>query len=219
MPHVHDWTALKLTMSFRPPTTLAVVCALAVLVLGLVFAGDHTGSGIDDAAQSATVGWQHGVLRALVLPTEPYVLLPVLALLAVWCLYKSRRWDALFVVLGPGIAVAANTWLLKPLFDRWKGDTLVYPSGHTVSMVATLVVVFLLVHGQARTITTIAGAVLLIAVAIGMIGLGYHYLTDVVGGTFFAVSAVLAVRGLLTRLAPHDMRYCGARDLDGATRD
>jgi membrane-associated phospholipid phosphatase len=33
-----------------------------------------------------------------------------------------------------------------------------------------------------------------------MIGLGYHYLTDVVGGTFFAVFAVLAVRGLLTRV-------------------
>jgi membrane-associated phospholipid phosphatase len=206
-------------MRSRRPTILAVVCVLVVLALGLVFAGDHTGSGIDDAAQSATVGWPHGVLRALVLPTEPYVLLPVLALLVVWCLYTSRRWDALFVVLGPAIAVAANTWLLKPLFDRWKGDTLVYPSGHTVSMVATLVVVFVLVHGQARTITAIAGAVLLVAVTIGMIGLGYHYLTDVVGGTFFAVSAVLAVRGPLTRLAPHDVRYCGARDLDGATRD
>jgi membrane-associated phospholipid phosphatase len=67
-------------------------------------------------------------------------------------------------------------------------------------MVATLVVVFVLVHGTARTITAVVGAVLLVAVTIGMLGLGYHYLTDVVGGTFFAVSAVLAVRGLLTRL-------------------
>lgn len=184
----------------RQPTILAVGCALVTLALGLVFAGDHTAGGIDDAARSGVAGWPHGVLRALVLPTEPYVLLPVLALLIVWCLRTSRPWDALFVVLGPAIAVAANTWLLKPLFDRWKGDTLVYPSGHTVSMVATLVVVFVLVHGRARAITAVVGAALLTGATIGMIGLGYHYLTDIVGGTFFAVFVVLAVRGLVTRL-------------------
>jgi membrane-associated phospholipid phosphatase len=184
-------------MRFWRPTILAVVCALLTLALGLVFAGDRTASGIDGAAQSAVTGWPHGVLRALVLPTEPYVLLPALALLIAWCLYTSRPWDATFVALGPAIAVATNTWLLKPLFDRWKGDTLVYPSGHTVSMVATLVVVFVLVRGQARTITAAVGAVLLVGVTIGMLGLGYHYLTDVVGGTFFAVFAVIAVRGLL----------------------
>jgi membrane-associated phospholipid phosphatase len=137
------------------------------------------------------------VLRALVLPTEPYVLLPALALLIAWRLYLSRPWDAVFVALAPSVAVSANTWLLKPLFDRWKGDTLVYPSGHTVSMVATLAVVFVLTRGLARTITGVVGAVLLGCVTTGMIGLGYHYLTDVVGGTFFAVFAVLAIRGPL----------------------
>lgn len=189
-------------MRTRQPTIIAVVCAVLTVAFGLLVVGDHGPSGIDETAQSAITGWPHGVLRALVLPTEPYVLLPALALLVAWCLYTSRRWDALFVALGPSIAVAANTWLLKPLFDRWKGDTLVYPSGHTVSMVATLVVVFVLVHGQARTITVIVGAVLLVCVTIGMIGLGYHYVTDIVGGTFFAVFAVLAIRGLLTRRAP-----------------
>lgn len=178
-----------------------VVCAVFAVVLGLVFAGDHTASGIDNAASSSVAGWPHGLLRVLVLPTEPYVLLPVLALLLGWCLFVRRPWDALFVVLGPAIAVAANTWLLKPLFDRWKGDTLVYPSGHTVSLVATLVVMFVLARGLARTIVAAVGAVLLIGATIGMIGLGYHYLTDIIGGTLFAVAAVLAAHGLLTRLA------------------
>lgn len=154
--------------------------------------------GIDDAAWDVVAGWPQWVLHVLVFPTEPYVLLPVLALLAGWCLYRSRRRDALFVVLAPALAVAANTWVLKPLFDRWKGDTLVFPSGHTVSLVATLVVGFVLVHGRARTVTTVVGVVLLVGAAAGMVGLGYHYLTDVVGGTFFAVFAVLAVRGGLT---------------------
>lgn len=184
-------------MRFRQATIVAAVCAFAAVALGVVLAGDHAASPVDDAARSAVTGWPHGLLRALVLPTEPYVLLPVLALLTVWCLHASRPWDALFAVLGPSIAVAANTWLLKPLFDRWKDDTLVYPSGHTVAMVSTLVVAFVLTEGRARTIIAVAGAVLLVAVTVGMIGLGYHHVTDVAGGTLFAVSAVLAVRAPL----------------------
>jgi membrane-associated phospholipid phosphatase len=180
----------------RTPTITAAVCALLTVALGLPFAGDRGPSGIDEA--TTITGWPHGLLRVLVLPTEPYVLLPVIALLVAWCLHASRPADALFAALAPAIAVAANTWLLKPLFDRWKGDTLVYPSGHTVSMVATLVVILALTHGTARTVTAAVGAVLLAGVTIGMIGLGYHYLTDVIGGTFFAVAAALAVRGLLS---------------------
>lgn len=193
-------------MRFRQPVILAAGCALLVLALGLVVAGDHDSVRLDDAARSAIAGWPPWVLRALVLPTEPHVLLPALAVLAGWCLCTSRPWDASFVVLGPSVAVAANTWLLKPLFDRWKGDSLVYPSGHTVSMVATLAVVFVLVRGLGRVVTAVVGAVLLVGAAVGMIGLGYHYLTDVVGGTAFAVFAVLAVRGPLALAQPrgHD---------------
>ncbi|TDV57793.1 phosphatase PAP2 family protein [Actinophytocola oryzae] len=193
----------------RRPTTRAVLCGLCglvVLVLGLLFVGDHTASGIDEVTSSAVAAWPHGVLRALVSPTEPYVLLPALTLLAAWCLHRSRPWDASLVVLGPSVALAVNTWVLKPLFDRWKGDTLVYPSGHTVSLVATLTVVFLLAGARARAITAAAGAVLLAGVTIGMLGLGYHYVTDVVGGTFFAVFAVLVVCGLLTAAAGRSSR-------------
>lgn len=170
----------------RSPWPVLVGCALVVVAFGLLPGGGTWSSS----------GWPHEVL---VLPTEPYVLLPALALLAAWCLYESRPWDAMFVVLAPALALAANTWVLKPLFDRWKNDTLVYPSGHTVSLVATLVVVFVLVHGRARAITAAVGAALLASATIGMVGLGYHYVTDIVGGTFFAVFAVLALRRATTR--------------------
>jgi membrane-associated phospholipid phosphatase len=172
-----------------------VLCALATVVLGLFVAGDHSPSVLDPAVD----GWPHGLLVALVQPTEPSVLVPVLALLVVWCGRARRPWDAAFVVLGPGIAVVLATGVLKPLFDRWKGDTLVYPSGHTVGMVATVVVVCVLFPGPVRTATAAAGAVLLVGVTIGMIGLGYHYLPDVVGGASFAVAGVLTVHAVLPR--------------------
>ncbi|MBB4907956.1 phosphatase PAP2 family protein [Actinophytocola algeriensis] len=192
-------------MRSRQPTILAVTCALLTVALGLAFAGDRGPSDIDETADSAITGWPPGLLRALVLPTEPYVLLPVLALLVAWCLHTSRPRDALFAALAPAIAVAANTWLLKPLFDRWKDDTLVYPSGHTVSMVATLVVMLVLFNGTARTVTAVAGAALLAGVTIGMIGLGYHYLTDVIGGTLFAAATVLTIHSATPR-TPSDAR-------------
>jgi membrane-associated phospholipid phosphatase len=181
-------------MRSRPPMILAVVCALLAAALGLAVAGDHGPTGADAAVRDAVAGLPHGLLRLLVLPTEPYVLLPALALPVVWCLHRSRPWDAVFAALGPAFAVAANTWLLKPLFDRWKGGTLVYPSGHTVAMVSAVVVVAVLVHGRARVLIAAAGAVLFAGVSVGMVGLGYHYVTDVAGGTAFAVAAVLAVR-------------------------
>lgn len=200
-------------MRFR--WTVVVACALVAVLLGLLFVGDRGPSEVDEAARSAVAGWPRWLLTALVFPTEPYVVWPVVLLLAAWCLRAARPWDALFAVLAPTIAVAVNTWVLKPLFDRWKNDILVYPSGHTVIMVATLVVVFVLFGRRVRTVVAVVGPVLLVCVALGMVGLGYHYVTDVAGGSAYAVSAVLALRGLLTRIEPRTAAWLSST---GGTR-
>lgn len=187
-------------MNRRILTVVAVACALATLVLGLVFAGGRSPSALDSAAASDVSGLGHGLLDALVLPTEPYVLLPAIAVIAGICLYRRRRGDALLAVAGPAVAVALNTWVLKPLFDRWKDGTLVYPSGHTVSLVTVLVVLVLFARWKAAAI--VLGVVLLGCATVGMIGLGYHYLTDIAGGTFFATAVVTGLRAVTPRRAP-----------------
>jgi membrane-associated phospholipid phosphatase len=189
----------------------AVAGALVMCVLGLYYGG-HTGPGALDAgvqgAIDSQLGDHPGLLHALVLPTQPYVLLPVIALAIVVCLLAHRRRDAALAALGPAVAVAANTWALKPLFDRQNNGFLAYPSGHTVSLVSTLTVLVLLARpGALRGAVVAVGAALLVVAGIGMIGLDYHYFTDIVGGTFFAVAVVcalrLAVLGLATsRLSP-----------------
>lgn len=182
----------------------AVVCALATLALGLVYAGGSSPGRLDAAVKSAIDGWLGGhrtVLDWLCLPTEPYVVIPVILLTAALCLRLHRRRDAVFAVACPLLTVLLNSWVLKPLFDRHYQGVLVYPSGHTVSLVSTLAMLALLVPPGAATRAVLGiGALALLCAGVGMIGLSYHYFTDIVGGTFFGVTVVLAIAWVSPRL-------------------
>ncbi|MGW4065780.1 phosphatase PAP2 family protein [Amycolatopsis sp. NPDC004747] len=168
--------------------TTAAVCALFALLLGLPFAGGRTPGAVDDVAARAVAHLSPGVVRALVFPTEPYVVLTLGLLAVVLCLRAGRRLEAALALAVPVLAILLTSWVLKPLYDRWKNDTLVYPSGHTVSLVAVLTVLVLVTR---RVVVGVLSAVTVLAAAAGLVGMGYHYLTDVVGGTLFAVSVVL----------------------------
>jgi membrane-associated phospholipid phosphatase len=193
----------EVTSEAGPYGLVAVTCAVIMAVLGFLVAGEGV-AGPDAAAASwvnRTFGADPDLLRLFVLPTEAYVLIPAGLLVAGLCLLTRRRLEAVLAIAGPIIAILANTWLLKPVFGRWKHDYLAYPSGHTVSLVAVLTVLVLLARrGVATAVIAAVGVVALCSVTIGMIGLGYHYLTDVLGGTLFGVAAVL-VTWLLLRWA------------------
>ncbi|UJW31330.1 phosphatase PAP2 family protein [Saccharothrix sp. AJ9571] len=192
------------TATLRTTATLGTALAgfAVFLVLGLLFAGDRGFASPDAEIATAvekTLGGNEFLLRVLVLPTEPYVLLPVLALLAVGCGVR-RHWTGLaLTVLAPAIAVLLSSWVLKPWFGRFYDDHLAYPSGHTVSLVTTLTVVVLLVRA-ARTALLVAGIGVLLTVGagIGMIGLHYHYATDVAGGAGLSVAVVPLIAAVLT---------------------
>ncbi|KFU77522.1 hypothetical protein BB31_30395 [Amycolatopsis lurida NRRL 2430] len=178
-----------------------MTCAAIMVVLGLLVSGE--GPSVPDEVAvrwvERTFGGDTGLLELLVLPTEAYVLIPVAVLAAVLCLIGRRRPEAALIIVGPLIAILANTWVLKPLFGRWKYTYLAYPSGHTVALVAVLTVLVLLARpGVATAVISAVGAVVLCGVTIGMLGLGYHYLTDVVGGALFAVATVCATWVLLS---------------------
>lgn len=191
-----------------PPTraTWALVGAGLVLVLGVTVAGGRGASGLDATVTAwidGALGGRPALLRSMVLPTEPVVLLPLLAIVVLACAL-GRRWDGVaLAVVGVAVPVALNTWLLKPLFGRTKADYLAYPSGHTVSTVATLTVLVLLARpGTARAVAAGAGAVVVLVAGAGLVGLGYHYPTDVVGGVCLAVAVVPALSSLTRHLAP-----------------
>nr|WP_244969745.1 phosphatase PAP2 family protein [Nocardia cerradoensis] len=99
------------------------------------------------------------------------------------------------------MVVAINTWALKPLWDRHLQHYLAYPSGHTVQFVAIATGVLLVAATvRWRIVIGVLAALALAAVAVGMVGRGYHYPTDVVGGTAFAIAAVTACWTVTTTL-------------------
>ncbi|WP_158894362.1 phosphatase PAP2 family protein [Amycolatopsis anabasis] len=185
---------------------VAGIAAGAMASLGAYHAGDR-GPGAFDASVARGVhevlGGQPDLLQFLVLPTQPYVLLPVIALIALVSALHRDWTAAALAVGGPALAVAANTWLLKPLFERYNDGHLAYPSGHTVSLVSVLTVLTLLARpGLAKAVVPAFGTLLVLAAGTGMIGLGYHYATDVIGGVLFAVAAVLALAIVLRTRSP-----------------
>ncbi|GAA4586774.1 phosphatase PAP2 family protein [Planotetraspora phitsanulokensis] len=182
----------------------AAVTATATLGLGLWVAGDQRPGPFEGGLQRWIIeefSRDGLLLRLFLLPTEPYVLIPLIALMTFVCAAR-RRWDAVALCLaGTLLPVALNTWVLKPLFDRPLNGYLAYPSGHTVSLVATLTVLTVLARaGTARAVTAAVAVVVTVTAGIGLVGSGYHYPVDVIGGACFAVAAVLTVSILLGRL-------------------
>ncbi|TVT16175.1 phosphatase PAP2 family protein [Amycolatopsis acidiphila] len=180
----------------RARAGIAVAAAVVVLVLGL-WPPPVLERGVGDGTH------RHTLLDLLVLPTEPYVLIPVIAVTAGVCALRKRGPATALTLAGTTVPVALNTWVLKPLFGHPLHDYLAYPSGHAVSLVSTLTVLVLL--ARQRLLAAMGAVAVAVAAGAGLVGLGYHYPNDVVGGACFAVAAVLTL-SLATRRgrAPSD---------------
>ncbi|WP_280314395.1 phosphatase PAP2 family protein [Nocardia wallacei] len=173
---------------------------LVVVLLPLTFPGGGA-TGFDRVVGEwvrAGLGAHPRVFEGLVVPSNAYVLLPVLVIGVVGYGVRREWWRAGFLLVAPEVAVAVNTWVLKPLWDRPLQDYLAYPSGHTVHFVAIATAFVLLAeHQRIRAAQVAVAAVLLAGVAVGMVGLGYHYPTDILGGTAAAIALVTAMYAAL----------------------
>ncbi|MFH5212180.1 phosphatase PAP2 family protein [Antrihabitans sp. NCIMB 15449] len=194
--------------------SIAVVAALFTVVIAATIPASDGPNGLDRAAGSwvsSLLDDHHSVATIFAACSDPVVLLIVLPLALAYCSYRKRWRAALLVIAGPAVATAANAWLLKPLFDRQTDDYLAYPSGHTVALVATVTVLVLVARtGRQRAVILGGGAVALICAALGMIALGYHQLTDILGGIGAAASIVIIVATAL------DGPWLDTRCSDGA---
>lgn len=173
--------------------------ALTTLALPLTFPPGDGPTGWDTAlADAVAAGPPSALDRWLVAPSDAPVVLLALVLATAWFAWQRRWLAAVTMIVVPELALLLNTWVLKPLFDRPLHDYLAYPSGHTVHLVAVACTFVLLSDSRpARQVVTVVAVVALIAAALGQVGMGYHFLTDVIGGAAaglgIAVSSCTAV--------------------------
>lgn len=189
-----------------PATLVALACWALAAILGAVYAGDHQAGPLDAAVArgiDSVVGEQSMFARVLTGPTHPIVVYPLIALTVGIAVF--RRWwhRAVLAVAAPGLCVLLTELVFKPLVGRVHEGVYAYPSGHTVSAVATLAVAALVigVEWSPRPRLALLGLFLLgcVILAVGLVGMDYHYFTDTIGGFGVALGVTLPLTLLADR--------------------
>ncbi|GAB3877628.1 hypothetical protein GCM10029964_027030 [Kibdelosporangium lantanae] len=186
----------------RPVVVIVVACCAVLVGLGLFFHGQDDGLPVDHAVYGLVyrnfVG-ERGLLQAMLVPTEPVLLVIVVALFVMLAVARRRPRIALLAVVGPLLAIGLNAVVFKPLVERTiNNGNLAYPSGHTTGLVAVLTVLVLAtVTSRApkslMALVIVAALIVTVVAAIALVGMKYHYVTDTVGGACLAVATVLGV--------------------------
>lgn len=182
------------------------IAALVFVVLAVRYAGTTEGGGIDRHAESFVDMFSSRYSRPVILTVtlgDPRPVITLAAVLAVVSL-AMRRWRlALLAFAGPGLTGLATT-LLKPVVGRTIEGGLAYPSGHTGAVVALALVTALIVLSLWKA-GRLTGTVVLVgmavaagtAMALSLVLMERHYLTDAVGGLCAAGVCVLGAALLI----------------------
>jgi membrane-associated phospholipid phosphatase len=238
-------------------------CAILVVVLGVLFAGQGTPDPFDRAVDGPFVTWFAGRQNLAAWLAYPATLVPaggasLIAALA--CLARGWLRGAVLALLAVPVTSGLNDAFLKHLFHRTYLGALTYPSGHAAaaSALAMSLTVLLLLAPRAApstrpaaglatrpaaglatrpaagpaapagTATAPAGLVTALrwavsavawlavaVVAVGVMGLRWHYFTDTVGGAALGTGTVCALALILDLSWPRPGR---GRPLPDASR-
>lgn len=214
------------TTVVRPPlwsATATVVVGLVGLVASLIVLGS-VAAGVRSQEIFALDVWAtpflHGIaspgldalMNALTTLGTSAVIVPALAVVAALLVWRHRPGAAVFLVVVCLGALVLNA-TMKVFFQRprpalpWANvlPDYSFPSGHTMNAVVfylALALILWSIRGRRAGLAAMAVAIV-IAVGVGTsrIYLGYHYLTDVVGGLLAGVALLLVV-GTALRARP-----------------
>ena len=206
-----EWKALLVAIRANLVALCVVLVGLGVAVtLPLTFPGDGAATDLDrELAEPihSALDDHPGGYEALVIPSNGYILIPLLLAAAAWFGYRGQWRRAVAMVVIPEVVVGINSWVLKPLWDRPLHDYLAYPSGHTVHLVAIATAFVVLTDStRARVGTIVIATAALACAAVGMIGLCYHLPTDILGGTAVAIALVVLCWKLTERFLSEQAR-------------
>ena len=214
------------TVVARPPVGVAstVVIAGIVGLVGSLFVLGLIADGVRDQEVFALDLWATPFLHSISTPLldafmtglttmgSTLILVP-LFILVVGSLLASRRYGAaVFFSVATGGALAID-FTMKLIFERPRPKLdyaavlpdYSFPSGHSMNGVVFYVGLALIIWSvfgrRVGVLATIVGTLLALGIGVSRIYLGYHYLTDVVGG-FLAGIAWLLIVGAAFRARP-----------------
>jgi undecaprenyl-diphosphatase len=229
----------------RPPAAIAtgtVLVGLAGLLASLVVLGTIA-DGLRDQEVFILDAWAtpflHGirsplldaVMNGLTAMGSTIVVLPIF-LATLGALYLKRRYGAMLflsIALGGSLVIDAT---MKLIFERPRPKLdyaavlpdYSFPSGHAMNGVAFYVAIALIIWSvfsrRVGLASTVIAAALAIGIGVSRIYLGFHYLTDVVGG-WLAGIVWLLVAGAAFRARPNIWPWtlvAAARSRVGARR-
>ena len=214
------------TVVVRPPVGVAstVVIGGIVGLVGSLFVLGLIADGVHNQEAFALDAWATPFLHSISTPLldafmtglttmgSTLVLVP-LFILVVGSLLASRRYGAaafFSVATGGALAIDAT---MKVIFERPRPKLdyaavlpdYSFPSGHSMNGIVFYVGLALIIWSvfgrRVGLLATVAAAVLAFGIGVSRIYLGYHYLTDVVGG-FLAGIAWLLIVGAAFRARP-----------------
>jgi membrane-associated phospholipid phosphatase len=196
-PAVRPWAA-----------SLVAGCVLLTAGLGALVAHHSQAGALDRAVDAPLLRWFSGDPQLALRLTYPGSVIPAVLLsvaIAVACLL-TRRWSGVaLAALAVPVSVELVELLLKPLFHRTYLGVLSYPSGHTtaISALAMTLTILLLMPPYpdrpwaVRAAAPAAAWLLTVLVAIGVMGLRWHYFTDTIGGAAVSAGTVSALALIL----------------------
>jgi membrane-associated phospholipid phosphatase len=179
-------------------------CVIVIATLGLLLREQAQPDRLDsvvDTAMVASFSGHQGVLPWLALPGSAIPLIAASIAIAVGCLIAGRPNGVVLAVTAVPVTAFLDDTVLKHLVNRTHLGQLSFPSGHTASVMTLATVLGVLLHDPAqRTATRVARCALVVVacavtalVAVGVIGLRWHYFTDTVGGVALGAGTVLAL--------------------------
>jgi membrane-associated phospholipid phosphatase len=200
-----------------------VTCVLVIITFGVLFREQAEPDRLDsvvDGAMVALFRGHQGVLPWLALPGSTLPLIAVSIAIAAACLIAGRPDGVVLAVTAVPVTAFLDDRVLKHLVDRTHAGQLSFPSGHAASAMTLATVLGVLLHDPAarptaarlvrKALVAVACAVAAL-VAVGVIGLRWHYFTDTVGGAVLGTGTVLALAFLID-LVPGVMRSRGVRN-------
>ena len=126
--------------------------------------------------------------------TDTLPLVGLAVVVAAVLLLAGRRTDALFLLLGIGVACTLNP-VFKEIVERSRPDVwpspesvsrYSFPSGHAANTAALVGGLVLIARPERRRLAFALGAFVLLVVAFSRLAVGVHYPSDIVAGWLWA---------------------------------